>query len=179
MATFETRLAGYSSPVLSIFRIIFGLLFTLNGTMKVFGWPLGTAVPVGTWPFWWAGIIETVTGLLITVGLFTRIAAFVASGEMAVAYLWQHLPNGFWPFDKGFGGNGGEPALMFCFAFLLLATLGAGALSVDARRRGGVVGGAARGQRVVSGSAAPGGVVTGRGAAPRGGLLSRFRRRRY
>ena len=173
MATFENRLAGYSSPALSVFRIIFGLLFTLHGAMKVFGWPLGAAIPVGTWPFWWAGIIELVTGLLILVGLFTRIAAFVASGEMAVAYLWQHLPNGFWPFVKDVGGNGGEPALMYCFAFLLLAALGGGSLSADARRRGGVVGGAARSQRVVSGRA------TGRDEAPRGGLLSRFRRRRY
>ena len=180
MATFENRLAGFSSPVLSIFRIIFGLLFTLHGAMKVFGWPLGAAVPVGTWPFWWAGIIELVTGLLILVGLFTRIAAFVASGHMAVAYIWQHWPNGFWPYDAGMGGNGGEPALMYCFAFLLLAALGGGSLSLDARRRGGMVGGGARGQRVVSGTAAPGGgMVTGRGAAPRGGLLSRFRRNRY
>ena len=169
MATFENRLASYSSPVLSIFRIIFGLLFTVHGTMKVFGWPHGAAIPVGTWPGWWAGIIELVTGLLILVGLFTRIAAFVASGEMAVAYLWQHLPKGFWPYDPGVGGNGGEPALMYCFAFLLLAALGGGSLSADARRR----------QRVVSGTTAPGSRVTGRDAAPRGGLLSRFRRRRY
>ena len=180
MATFENRLASYSSPVLSIFRIIFGLLFTLHGTMKVFGWPLGAAIPVGTWPGWWAGIIELVTGLLILVGLFTRIAAFVASGHMAVAYFWQHFPGGFWPYDAGMGGNGGEASLMYCFAFLLLAALGGGSLSLDARRRGGMVGGGARGQRVVSGTAAPGGgVVTGRGAAPRGGLLSRFRRNRY
>jgi putative oxidoreductase len=181
MATFENRLAGFSSPVLSVFRIIFGLLFTLHGTMKVFGWPLGAAIPVGSWPGWWAGIIELVTGLLILVGLFTRIAAFVASGHMAVAYIWQHwMPNGFWPYDAGMGGNGGEPALMYCFAFLLLAALGGGSLSLDARRRGAMVGGGARGQRVVSGTAAPGGgVVTGRGAAPRGGLLSRFRRNRY
>ena len=174
MATFENRLASYSSPVLSIFRIIFGLLFTLHGAMKVFGWPLGAAVPVGTWPFWWAGIVELVTGLLILVGLFTRIAAFVASGEMAVAYLWQHLPNGFWPFaanpdNPAAGGNGGEPALMYCFAFLLLAALGGGSLSADARRRG----------RVASGTTAPAGRVTGRDEARRGGLLSRFRRRRY
>ena len=52
--------------------IVFGLLFTLHGTMKLFGWPLGTSVPVGTWPLWWAGLIEFVTGLLISVGLFTR-----------------------------------------------------------------------------------------------------------
>ena len=89
---FDTRLASFSSPVLSIFRIIFGLLYTLHGSMKLFAWPLGTKVPVGTWPFWWAGLIEFILGLLIVVGLFTRIAAFVASGEMAFAYFYRHWP---------------------------------------------------------------------------------------
>ena len=60
--------------------------------MKLFGWPIGTAVPIGTWPFWWAGLIEFVLGLLIVAGLFTRIAAFIASGEMAFAYFYQHWP---------------------------------------------------------------------------------------
>jgi len=142
-ANLDARLAGYSSPVLSIFRIVFGILFTLHGTMKLFGWPLGEAVPVGTWPFWFAGVIELVLGLLITVGFFTRIAAIIASGEMAVAYFWQHWalfsgePASFWPFSNG--GNGGELAILFCFAFLTLATTGAGAWSVDGRRRGSVV----------------------------------------
>lgn len=178
MATFDNRLASYSSPVLSAFRIVFGLLFMLNGSMKIFGWPLGAAIPTGTWPFWWAGLIEFVAGLLITVGLFTRIAAFIASGEMAVAYFWQHWPplqgppGSFWPFAAEVGGNGGERALLYCFAFLLLATLGGGTLSVDARRRGG---GGARG-RVVSGTATSAGYTTER-RAPRRGLLGRFRRR--
>ena len=92
MATnLDARLAGYHSPVLSIFRIIFGLLYMLHGSIKLFGWPLGTKVPVGTWPAWWAGLIEFVLGLLIVIGLFTRIAAFIASGEMAVAYFWMSL----------------------------------------------------------------------------------------
>ena len=132
----DARLSSYSSPVLSAFRIMFGLLFTLHGSTKLFGWPLGTSVPVCTWPAWWAGLIEFVTGLLITVGLFTRFAAFIASGHMAVAYFWRHFPKGFWPFTPDAGGNGGEMAILYCFAFLLLATTGAGALSVDARRRG-------------------------------------------
>lgn len=171
----DARLASYSSPVLSIFRIIFGLLFTLHGSMKLFGWPLGASIPVGTWPGWFAALIEFVTGLLILVGLFTRIAAFIASGEMAVAYFWMHWPRfegppgTFWPYDQQMGGNGGEPAIMYCFAFLLLATMGAGAWSVDARR----------GTRVRR--AVPGGAVTGRAAradvAPRRGLFNRFRRR--
>jgi putative oxidoreductase len=176
--TLDTRLARYHSPVLSIFRIILGLLFTLHGSMKMFGWPLGESIPVGTWPAWWAGLIELVTGLLITVGLFTRIAAFIASGHMAVAYFWMHWPPlegpsaSFWPFDQQMGGNGGEPAILYCFSFLLLATTGAGAWSVDARRRTGV-GRAAPGG--VSGTAAPTGYATDR-PVRRGGLLGRFRR---
>jgi putative oxidoreductase len=142
-ANLDTRLASYSSPVLSIFRIVFGLLYTLHGSMKLFGWPLGQAVPTGTWPFWFASLIEFILGIMITLGIFTRIAAFIASGEMAFAYFWQHWPPlkgggtaSFWPFDPQLGGNGGELAILYCFAFLLIATTGAGALSVDARRRG-------------------------------------------
>ncbi|MGP4054192.1 DoxX family protein [Mycobacterium sp. 4D054] len=141
----DARLASYSSPMLSIFRIVVGLLFTLHGTMKLFGWPLGEAVPTGTWPYWFAGVIELVCGLLITVGFFTRIAAIVAAGQMAVAYFWQHWgiiggePASFWPFGGQAGGNGGELAILFCFAFLLLAAMGAGTWSVDARRRGAAV----------------------------------------
>jgi putative oxidoreductase len=146
MSNLDARLAGYHSPVLSAFRIIFGLLFTLHGSMKLFGWPLGEAVPTGTWPYWWAGLIEFVLGILITVGFFTRIAAFIASGEMAFAYFYNHWPplageggtGSFWPFDPAMGGNGGELAILYCFAFLLIATTGAGTLSADARRRGGV-----------------------------------------
>jgi len=142
-ANLDARLASFSSPALSIFRIVFGLLYMLHGSIKLFGWPLGTAVPTGTWPFWFAGLIEFVLGLLIVVGLFTRIAAFIASGEMAFAYFYQHWPPlkgggsaSFWPFDaKQLGGNGGELAIMFCFAFLLIATTGAGTFSADARRR--------------------------------------------
>ncbi|MGE2730343.1 DoxX family protein [Mycolicibacterium vaccae] len=139
----DARLGAYSSPMLSIFRIMFGLLFTLHGTMKLFGWPLGEAASVGTWPVWWAGLIELVTGILITVGFFTRIAAIIAAGQMAVAYFWQHWgilggePDSFWPF--GNGGNGGELTILFCFGFLLLATTGAGVWSIDERRRNPVV----------------------------------------
>ena len=165
----DARLSSYSSPVLSAFRIIFGLLFALHGSMKLFGWPLGTSVPVGIWPMWFAGLIEFVTGLLILVGLFTRIAAFIASGHMAVAYFWKHWPplegpaGSFWPFNQQLGGNGGELVIMFCFAFLLLATTGAGALSVDARRRVGVA-------RTTT-------AVRTTGPDTRGGVFSRWRNR--
>jgi putative oxidoreductase len=142
MTNLDARLAGYHSPVLSAFRVIFGLLYTLHGSMKLFGWPLGEAVPVGTWPFWWAGLIEFVLGIMITLGFLTRIATFIASGEMAFAYFYQHWPPlkgggtaSFWPFAPQLGGNGGELVVMFCFAFLLIATSGAGGASVDARRR--------------------------------------------
>jgi putative oxidoreductase len=91
-----------------------------------------------------------VAGILITVGLFTRIAAFIASGEMAVAYFWMHWPPlegpsaSFWPFDSQLGGNGGQLAIMFCFAFLLLAGMGAGTWSIDGRRRPAAATGAPR-----------------------------------
>ena len=88
----DTRLARLNSPVLTAFRIIFGLLYTLHGSMKLFGWPLGAAAPVGAWPYWWAGLIEFVLGIMITVGILTRIAAFIASGEMAFAYFYNHWP---------------------------------------------------------------------------------------
>jgi putative oxidoreductase len=149
--TLETRLAGYHSPVLSIFRIIFGLLYTMHATQKLFDWPIPAAAPIatGSFPLWWAGVIELILGILITIGLFTRIAAFIASGEMAFAYFYQHWPilkgdvsGSFWPI-----ANGGELAVMFCFAFLLIATTGAGALAVDTRRRPAAVGGTATGRR--------------------------------
>ncbi len=159
MTTLTNRLNTYSPAALTAFRVIFGLLFAIHGSSKLFGWPLGPSIPVGSWPMWFAGVIELVAGLLITVGLFTRIAAFIASGEMAVAYFWQHwpplegAPQSFWPM-----ANGGESTLLFCFGFLLLATIGAGAYSIDGRRR-------------------PVATATTTTAAPRGGLLSRFRRR--
>jgi putative oxidoreductase len=173
----DARLAGYSSPFLSVFRIIFGLLFTMHGTQKLFDWPVAPPMPIeaGSWPAWWAGLLEFVLGILITLGLFTRIAAFIASGQMAVAYFWMHWPPlegppaSFWPLV-----NGGEMAVMYCFAFLLLAGMGAGVWSVDARRRS-RVGGVAP-NRVVTGTAAPAGYATGT-PVRRGGLLSRFRRR--
>jgi putative oxidoreductase len=127
--TLDTRLNTLSSAVLSLFRIVFGLLFTIHGTTKLFGWPDGRAVPIGTWPFWWAGLIEVVAGLLILVGLFTRIAAFIASGHMAVAYFWRHQPEALWPHV-----NEGETAILFCFGFLLLVFTGGGAFALDAIR---------------------------------------------
>jgi putative oxidoreductase len=76
-----------------------------------------------------AGVIELVAGVLITIGLFTRLAAFIASGEMAIGYFMMHAPQGFWP-----AVNKGEAAILFCFIFLYLAAAGAGAWSIDAAR---------------------------------------------
>jgi putative oxidoreductase len=124
-ARLETRLNPYAPVVLSLFRIFFGLLFLCHGTSVLFGWPAATAAAPGSL-LWLAAVIELVTGILITLGLFTRPAAFVASGEMAVAFLTQHLPHGFWPIN-----NGGELAVMFCWAFFLLVFTGAGAYALD------------------------------------------------
>jgi putative oxidoreductase len=79
------------------------------------------------WPFWWAGLIELVTGVLIMIGLFTRPAAFIAAGHMAVTYFWRHQPDTLWPHV-----NEGERAVLYCFAFLLLVFTGGGAYALDA-----------------------------------------------
>lgn len=121
------RLDRHSPPVLGIFRIVIGFLFAMHGTAKLFGWPAteSGAVPFGTWPLWWAGVIELVVGLLVMVGLLTRIAAFLGSGTMAFAYFTAHQPDGLLPIQ-----NGGELAAVYCFAFLLLVFTGSGALAV-------------------------------------------------
>ena len=129
--TLDTQLDRHSSTALGVFRIIVGLLFTLHGTSKLFGWPSSATgtVPVGTWPFWWAGVIELVVGLLVLLGLFTRLAALIGSGEMAFAYFTQHQPKAFWPIE-----NGGELAVLYCFVLLLIAFTGAGAFAVGRSR---------------------------------------------
>lgn len=121
------RLDRHSPAALGIFRIVIGFLFTLHGTAKLFGWPATKtgAVPVGAWPYWWAGVIELVVGVLVMVGLFTRIAAFFGSGTMAFAYFTEHQPQGLLPTQ-----NGGELATLYCFALLLLVFTGAGAFAV-------------------------------------------------
>jgi putative oxidoreductase len=123
----ETRLNPHAPIVLGLFRIFFGLLFLCHGTSLIFGWPGGTVAASGSL-VWVSGLIELITGILITPGLFTRPAAFVASGEMAVAYFTQHLPHGFWPIS-----NGGELAVMYCWAFFLLVFTGPGAYALDSR----------------------------------------------
>ena len=121
----------------ALFRIVFGLVFFFFGLQKTMGWFGGTAVPLMAWPQGFAGIIETVAGFLIMIGLFTRPAAFLASGEMAVAFWYIHvmmvgmgklgMPAGLVPHM-----NGGVDSVLFCFAFLYICTRGAGIWSVDA-----------------------------------------------
>jgi len=125
----EARLNSYWPTALSVFRVMFGLLFLCHGLTSLIGWPSPHAAPVGQWPDYYAGWIETVTGALITVGLFTRAAAFVAAGEMAFAYLTVHIQKDFFPIN-----NDGEAAVMFCFAFLLLLFAGGGPYALDTRR---------------------------------------------
>jgi len=120
-------LERFTEPIYAIFRIVFGMLFASHGAMIVFG-VLGG--PKGTTPLIMAaGWIELVTGVLITIGLFTGIAAFIASGQMAAAYFIAHAPHGFWPVV-----NQGEAAVLYCFAFLYMAARGSGLWSVDSVR---------------------------------------------
>jgi putative oxidoreductase len=116
-------LAACLPAVLSLFRMVFGLLFLCHGLAHVFGWPAaaGPAATVGAWPMWWGGVLELVTGLLISVGLWTRAAAFVASGMMAYAFFVEHTADGILPIV-----NGGESAVLYCFGFLLLVFAGGG-----------------------------------------------------
>lgn len=125
-------LSRYQAKLLGILRIVAGLLFLAHGLVKLFGFPPG-AMP-GQVPILGllgaAALIELIAGTLILVGLFTRIAAFIASGEMAVAYWMFHAPKSIYPIV-----NMGEVAILFCFIFLYLAAAGPGAYSLDARRR--------------------------------------------
>ncbi len=122
-------LAPYAEPIYAAFRIVFGFLFFSHGAQKAFGLFGGQRMTEGL-PMV-AGWIEVLCGLLIMLGLFTTIAAFIASGEMAVAFFMAHLPNGWHPLV-----NHGEPAVLFCFAFLYMAARGSGRYSVDAARVG-------------------------------------------
>jgi putative oxidoreductase len=125
----EKILPSFGPYAYALLRIIAGLSFVCHGGQKIFGWFGGEPVPLGSL-FGLAGIIEIVLGTLITIALFTGIAAFIASGEMAAAYFIGHFPKSFWPLE-----NAGEPAVLFCFIFLYIATQGAGIWSVDDARR--------------------------------------------
>ncbi len=122
-------LSRWQPQLLAILRIIVGLLFLEHALSKFFAFPV--PFPVHPLPpmLIAAGVVELLAGILVTIGLFTRLAAFIASGEMAVAYFMAHFPKSFWPI-----ANMGEGAILFCFVFLYIAAAGAGAWSVDSAR---------------------------------------------
>jgi putative oxidoreductase len=125
----HNRLYRYAPIMLSILRIVTGLIFLAHGTQKFLGFPAGDMAGAG-----WAldnlgavaGVIELVTGVLLVLGLFTRSAAFVASGTMAVAYWYAHAPQNMFPVN-----NAGDAAILYCFVFLYLVFAGPGPISID------------------------------------------------
>ena len=128
----------YAPALWSLFRIVVGLLFLCHGLASVFGVlggnrGSGQAIEPGTWPNWYAGVIQLVCGALILAGLATRPAAILASGSMAYAYFVVHQPQAVLPIQ-----NGGVTPALYAWAFLAIAVLGAGPWSLDAliaRRR--------------------------------------------
>jgi putative oxidoreductase len=128
----------YAPVTYALFRIVFGYVFLLFGLQKMFGWFGGTQAQLMSLQGA-AGAVETIGGLLIMLGLLTRVAAFVSSGEMAVAYFYVHVMQLGQP-PMGPGGlvgvlipqmNRGVDAMLFCFAFLYIATRGSGIWSLD------------------------------------------------
>ena len=124
-----TWLSRRQPQLLALLRIVTALLLLEHATMKFFHFP-APLMPGPLPPLLIiAGVIELVAGILVTVGLFTRLAAFIASGETAVAYFMAHFPKSFWP-----AINQGEAAIFFCFIFLFIAAAGPGAWSIDGAR---------------------------------------------
>jgi len=124
-------LERYTPHALAVLRIVTALIFLEHGSQKLFGFP--AAPPSGSPPalsfFWFGGILEFFGGLLVLVGLFTRCAAFVLAGEMAVAYWLIHAPKSVFP-----ALNGGDAAILYCFVFLYLVFAGPGLWSIDRMR---------------------------------------------
>jgi putative oxidoreductase len=124
------RVLGRFEPQLyALFRIVFGLLYAMHGTQKLFNWPVAGPAPLPPLLKVAAGI-ELVCGLLILIGLLGGLAAFLASGEMAAAYFMVHARGGLWPIV-----NKGELAVLYCLAFLFISAHGSGIWSLDSLRR--------------------------------------------
>jgi putative oxidoreductase len=123
-------LSAYAPQMLSVLRIMSGLIFMAHGTQKILNFPPAQqAANLATLPGM-AGFFELIGGALIALGLFTRPAAFICSGVMAVAYFYAHAPRSFYPIL-----NGGDAAILYCFVFLYFVFAGAGPWSVDATRK--------------------------------------------
>ncbi|MBM7438710.1 DoxX family protein [Streptomyces sp. HB132] len=124
------RLNRAQPYALALFRVVIGFLFACHGAASLFGVLGGSAgggsVPTGTWPGWYAAVIQLVGGTLVALGLGTRVAALISSGSMAYAYFKVHQPESLFPLQ-----NGGEASAVFCWAFLLLVFTGPGAVAVD------------------------------------------------
>jgi len=127
MSSTITLRDAWAPRILSIVRIMVGLLFMEHGTGKLLGFPASpTAAPALFGLLWFSGLIELVGGALVAVGLFTRIAAFIMSGEMAIGYFMVHAPRNFFPML-----NQGDAAVLYCFIFLYFAVAGGGDWSLD------------------------------------------------
>jgi putative oxidoreductase len=120
------RFGSWAPKILGISRFLFGTFFACHGAQKVFGVFGGMPPGVPKLLIWTAGPIELVGGVLIAIGLCTRITAFICSGQMAIAYFTGHAPHGFWPTV-----NGGELAIFYCWFFLYIAAQGPGAFALD------------------------------------------------
>jgi putative oxidoreductase len=131
MPILESSRSPWADRMLSILRIVAGLMFLSFGTMKLFGYP-PSPMPMPPIPLMSqlgiGGMLELIGGVAITLGVFTRPVAFVLAGEMAVAYFQFHAPHAFFPTT-----NNGVPAVLYCFLFLYLMFAGAGPWSLDAR----------------------------------------------
>jgi putative oxidoreductase len=128
-------LATRGEPIaFAALRIVVGLMFTFHGVQKIFGWHADMMPPVGS-QLWIGGLVELVAGVLVAIGWFTRPAAFVSSGQMAVAYIQFHWKLAFANAMWAPAINKGEPAVLYCFVFLFIAAHGAGIFSVDGRAR--------------------------------------------
>jgi putative oxidoreductase len=137
MSRIDALSQAWSPRLLSVLRIVAALLFMEHGAAKLLGFP-AAGHPPGLWSLaWFAGVIELVGGALLALGLFSRAAAFVMSGEMAFAYFMAHAPKSFFPIQ-----NGGDAAVLYCFVFLFLWAVGPGPWSLDALRKRGRPGGA-------------------------------------
>ena len=124
------HLSRWIPAALAVLRIVTGVLFLEHGTQKLLGFPPGEhAFAEAMTVAWWAGVLELVLGAMITLGVYTRLAAFIASGEMAVAYWMAHGSQSFFPVN-----NGGDAAVLYCFVFLFLVFAGPGRWSLDGWR---------------------------------------------